>query len=694
MSDRTSYRNRVINRKKRAKRRKQKCKNAASQSAIRDKERSNWRIGPGGRYRLGQSAINHIVHGDYSLRPEEVEGRRTGNSELVLCGGLHTAAGWENFKRQRGDVVHLRFFNSKVDKHWYYARSLPNGVITLNIPKQLFQSKAAKQTVQPEAYYKSGYLWKTLFPKTYSKSDIIDVINEALHKINPDESSEGLLIGYARTSHPLTALRIQIQVRGDIINSAFPAWGQPYVGNIGKAYSHLDATSFTMAESTEFFDEIEKVSKPISSKIYIQEEGLSSVERNTPNFIKERPFPPTDNGAVGEWRRRRRIVLKQVAKASSSGEIESLKDYLSDSFIVKDSFLALFQSAEYFCGDINGKKRTALNSLLCADNIIDGIDVINQYDKANRTTHLIDVVEHLLGNRIKYADYLDAWGNKRIHTTLANIVSEYHCDSMIPKYLEALAKSPWRNDLYTEFDLTRYWKQKINLKDADAKILIAIQYKTDVDVNISMQMYIDYILRNMNENYLSLFSVEDRAKFIIATHQRLGEGYVRIMDVVVRLTSSDDFKFFSEIYAGMIDRALVSEQAEISESVLDQILRDYFRVQTANRMKIMLENPDFSLDGIMDMDFESEEFRESMIIKHERRTNVHRLETLLDKSLEYAKSRHFRLLERRICFMKDRVWNERPPKPHRIPKSIEHFYNQRDQSWRRDFGAGLESILQ
>src|ERR1019366_6605560 len=101
-------------------------------------------------------------------------------------------------------VVHLMEFRLGVHDAWWFARELQNGCITLKIPRRMFTKGAAGITQQPDNYYKSGYLWKTLFPVTFTEDDIIDVIGEALKNLDRELSDsitagkpDGVLYGYA-----------------------------------------------------------------------------------------------------------------------------------------------------------------------------------------------------------------------------------------------------------------------------------------------------------------------------------------------------------------------------------------------------------------------------------------------------------------------------------------------------------------
>jgi hypothetical protein len=144
-------------------------------------------FGDTGQYELSEEAFQHILWGDTAVRPVNTTAGRI--HETVLSGGLHTCDGWKKFVALHPKVVHLLQFRIDVHSDWYYARQLQNGVITLKIPRRLFTGSAASITRQPDNYYKSGYLWKTLFPTGYDEDDVLKAIGEALLNIDREDST-------------------------------------------------------------------------------------------------------------------------------------------------------------------------------------------------------------------------------------------------------------------------------------------------------------------------------------------------------------------------------------------------------------------------------------------------------------------------------------------------------------------------
>ena len=106
-----------------------------------------------------------------------------------------------------------------------------------------------------------------------------------------------------------------------------------------------------------------------------------------------------------------------------------------------------------------------------------------------------------------------------------------------------------------------------------------------------------------------------------------------------------------------------------------------------------MRNPDFDFNKIDYNDSRSEKYRSDIIIKHERRVNVIKLENFLSQSLRIAEYLNDSLLSSKIKKYVENVWTERPPMPKSIPDYIEHWSNQKDQSWRKGVSTSVTAIF-
>lgn len=639
-----------------------------------------YHLGLGGNYTLSEIALKHILEGDFSERLLEENNRRTGKKEIILTGGLHTYNAWINFKNLRNDIVHLRFYNSSTDRFWYYARELHNGVITLKLPREYFQSKAANITKFPDRYYKSGYLWKTLFPKNKTTDDILKIINQALHNLDREESTDRMLIGYALVDHPFTAIKIRIQCFDNQINSAFPCWDQPMTGNNGKAYSHNDSTSFLMAASTEFFDDAHKLYSPPKSNIYDHNIGVSSLIKNTPDFLLNRPRIEGET-AIKEWHKQRESHIKNLANSVDEKTILKMLVYLKDPCICKDGFM--LQRDAYQHLDLL-KEREFFNAISIQQNIIETLIFIFYFDRKHKTLHLIDAILHYLKNKVTFSGFIDSWNNKRLHSKILKLVSSYHSGTIIPQYLEALSLSPTRNDLSLEFDLNRYWKKELDLHKDDSLIELSLMHHPNMEINLCSQHFRDFALNNLSENYLLNFDRNYQNKFLDQVLVDMGKNAHVFIEDCVKITVCDDFTFFSELFEPISERIIQKEINNIDENALAILIKDFFRVQCLQRMKILYINNEFNLFDIDYSNLQSEKYRSDMIVKHERRVKVIMLELFLSNCLKICDYLNLEDLSSEVEKYKERVWTEKPPMPTPIPDYIKHWKNNKDQSWRQD----------
>lgn len=255
-------------------------------SQIRPNNNGDYILGPKKNYVLTKQALQHIILGDFTS--QNIKNKCSKEEIVRLAGGLHTVKGWLLFKKKLNKIVHGRFYDPNLHNDWYFAKELQNGVILLKLPVSVFKSKAAKITEKLEVYYKSGYLWKTLFPPKFSSSDIVALINEALEKIDNEESSKNLITGYALTGDDTSIIKICISHHGNIIGSAYPAWGQPNSNNFGSPFSSIDSMGFIVSLASEFFDEHDLIQKVYTR--FPRRPNYQEFNKNTPSFIIDRPL--------------------------------------------------------------------------------------------------------------------------------------------------------------------------------------------------------------------------------------------------------------------------------------------------------------------------------------------------------------------------------------------------------------------
>lgn len=643
---------------------------------IKDKE--GFYLGPLQKYFLSHKALNHIINGDYSYRLLRSNTNDNRDKELILKGGLHTYNAWINFKNKRSDIVHLREYNSNTDKYWYYARELKNGVITLRIPNDVFQSRAAKITQYPETYYKSGFLWKTLFPKGKTEKEIISMIDEALYKVHKEESTESEIYGYALTNHPYTAIKIRIQCRGNDIYSAFPSWEQPYIGNTGKAYSHIDTIGFFIADSTEFFDD--KSFPKFKSKIYLDDSV--SLLLTTPKFLLERKKLPNYEDSI-EWRKEREKTLINVAKAMSLNEAKYLITYLQDPFILKDGFQFQLWAYNIIYHKIS-KNNQLFNAVLIHYNIFESIQVLYYYDNQHKTNFFKIMVKHLLINKINYTIGIDTWQNKILHTKILELLSTYHDYSIIIDYVNLLSQSPTRVSLFLEFDIPNCcykWEIDTSIPNNHFNVTALMNLPSNEYI-LTPKCYNKYFELMLSENYFFGVNKNKREKLIRKIHTNQGKQFEQLVNDTIKLSVSKDFIFFAEHFSNLINKVIERKILDINPISISRIVKDFFRLQRAQRIKIIIKNHGYNSNYIEDYDEYSDEYISNSIIKHERSIPILILIYLLENIEKLAIFLNNSKMKLEVEKYLDVAWEERTKYDNRIPRYINHWYNSKDKSWK------------
>lgn len=626
------------------------------------------KLGDKGQYELSRGALNHILWGDTVVRPISTP---TGRShDLVLSGGLHTYAGWTNFLSNYPNIAHLFDFQFGLHDAWYFARELQNGVVTLKIPRRMFTGDAASITRQPDNYFKSGYLWKTLFPLSYSETDILRSIQEALLNLDKEESQEptsdepmGVLYGYAAVDDPLTAIKIRIQVRGHQIVSAFPSWEQPYTGNNGKPYSPEHSIGFQFAQSTLGYETFVGFYGPVFQRDVLDFNAL--IDR-TPEFIKSRVI---DRKAanVDDIRRDREATLQEYAREARPDDLDVIESYLADYPCAKDPFRA--QQIIYInCQDQIDRSQIAFNAAQFAENVGECILVLASCDKLHNTRRAVAAIVRFLEMAIIHAGGLNTLMFKALIGRMITIATDHHDPAALKDVLAALSASPSRAALYTEFDLNPFVKKNDELG------LLAIGLPS-IKLTLTVDHLIEFIAFNLGENYL--LSFDKRQRLSIAAAIVDGQVGRRLAEDVMSKFIGSDFDFF--IPAKLDPSALYSRSVPAEDDLIS-ILRDYGRMLLVLRQRIVMEDhvayktePDYSKVG------EDSHF-ELIKQKHKHALVLAMHQGMIEKVKTFADRVGYARLSAACLKALNRFGTERVPLPNYIPDYID--------SWMKVAGKG------
>lgn len=621
------------------------------------------KFGEAGQYELSEEAFRHIVWGDTAVRPvKSAEGR---DYEVVLSGGLHTYKGWEKFAALHPKIVHLLQFQAGVHDAWYFARELQNGVIALKIPRRLFTKNAAGITRLPDNYYKSGYLWKTLFPTSYTDEDILRAIGEALLNIDQEDSTPptaeepaGVLYGYASIDDPVAASKVRIQVRGDQIMSAFPAWEQPMTGNNGKAYSHEHSINFQIAESTLDY---KKFDVPFGPVFLDNKFSLATLMERTPVFIMERQLRQLAE-PIDAYRAARQSAIEKVAEKSTSAELDLVDAYLADFPCAKNPFAVQRLLYDHFLQSLDSTP-TVFNAAQIAENVGDCLWLLVHCDNRFKTRRAVDAMIRFLSMAVVHTGGLCTLMFKSLLGKMILIARAHHLASALQEILAALASSPCRAALYTEFDLNPF------VKTNDDFGLMTIG-RPEIKLELTTEHLLEFFAFSLGENYLLSFSREQRLAIARSALDRLSIWRMA-SDVMSRFVGLD-FDFFMP---DILDLSELPTQALPFEDDLLAITRDYGRMMLMLRQRIILEDPvaygaekDFSLRG-------TQGYFELMRQKHKWALIRIQHQRMLDSALAFADKVGYPRLSDACRAANERFSTEMIPLPKSIPDYID--------SWRK-----------
>ena len=616
-------------------------------------------LGEGGAYTLHPRAFRHIMEGDYN---QKVDRPLAGGNPILttaIAGGLHTHSALMDFLRHHPKISSLDAYDPEVNEDWFYIRELQNKVLTVKLPKDLFVSKAADLTLMPENYYKSGYLWKTLFPKDFSEKDILSVIDQALRNVDTanskapsDPDQDHHIIGYANVDHPMTAMRVQVQLRGNEIRSAFPSWTQPWTGNNGKAFSHADTISFVMAESVERSNR----DNYKLSKIFKNNRPTYELLKNlTPEFTITRTIPKKGQ-PHDEWRESRFETLKSLSQSLIKPEISKIQHYLCDHVITKEpSFQqqALYSSKIPYSGS-----PLDFNACQISQNVYECFYVLLHYDLYRGTDYFLKCMQRFLKASVIHTGGIHLFELKRLHKLFMEGVSLHHDKNSVALFLELLANSPSRAASYHEFNVNTY------IKGHDERSMILVG-SNGVTLPITSSILIDFVSLNLGENYLFSFEEEDRIE--ISKRIIFSQIPANYIDDALSYFTGADFDFFSYDLASLLS---LDNKTLASDKALERIVRDYHRMLVIYRQRLVIDNPTAYSSDPYDLEFMSPEFCDLVISQHRRKFVMSNHEGFLKEVIKNTTSAKIS----KICnYLLNGMSKEGVPMPQYIPDHIDSW---------------------
>lgn len=134
-------------------------------------------------FELTDECIKHILEGDFTnVRDKDVQ----------ISGGLHSYESFNNFLSKRTDFENVAARDLfSLNKYWYSLEIHHNGVFFLRLPTIAFTNKALRNTAGAERHLSSAFSSKTLFPRNFSKNDLIKLIGEVIESSHIKTNNKG-----------------------------------------------------------------------------------------------------------------------------------------------------------------------------------------------------------------------------------------------------------------------------------------------------------------------------------------------------------------------------------------------------------------------------------------------------------------------------------------------------------------------
>ncbi|RAR72978.1 hypothetical protein C7420_1024 [Pantoea ananatis] len=574
---------------------------------------------------LSKNCLDHVLNGDITDKVFQINGKRI--AEKVITGGLHSYTGWRNFLLRRPGLKKVSFFDFNKDSEWYYERELQNGTILLKLPESVFTSKAAKMTLYPENNYKSGYLWKTIFPKHIDENSIIDILDEALSNISQLECRDGELICYYKVEVPLECMRISVLYRNGEINSFYPTWSQPNTGNNGKPFSFFDNIGHVVSESS-LIDTTEQLNLATIG-LFSSLSRFLDLPTRTPNVFLDRN---NSNLTSRSWESKRIQILKDYVDNCTANDIEEIYKYVNDEAICKYHDKITQHAYEHYYPNIQSSV-VFYNSICLNQNIFESIYILFFFDQKYSTNFYSETASTLVSNMFT-SPLIDMWVKKRIHHILISLTLDYHDLSFPAKYLDMLATSPTRRELFSEYFYESHEK-KNNFRSAtnleDIGNLFGIISLSHQNLPVLYSNFLHYFSENLGESYSLHFNDDERKNFLFESYPN--EHYIYYVKDTLKYFSTDIFTSFTFYLKRYFKHFHTNQNPK--PVTLSRITYEYFKLQVAQRYRINLNYAKYH-DGAIIVTFPPRyDDVCSVILKHERISNRQLTDELMATTKEY-----------------------------------------------------------
>tara|TARA_Y100000310_G_C20692193_1_gene823063 strand:+ start:1796 stop:3514 length:1719 start_codon:yes stop_codon:yes gene_type:complete len=477
-------------------------------------------------FKIDNNAIEHISVGEYS----DNHGRK------VIKGGLHCVEGLVKLLLDNPDITDLLSYDCSKHSDWYFIRELCCGAFLVRLPRALFSGKAANATMNPDNHYKSGYLWKTIFPPSVKRSDIPDivqyVVNNGTKKDNHKRAQSGSIIGCASINGAL--VRIEVLYENDIIKSAYPTWTQPTDEKNGKPFTHIDSIRFPISQS------------------YMCSDGNSITAPKNFSITL-----PSQRPAVLNKKENIKIAL-------SGSELEQVQNYVT-------TFPKLKFSAHI---DIERKKR-GMPSVFS-----DIISALHLFIESKAEKNAESIIHAVMSNLVVHTGYNEIEAKRLATHIMITVLSTFDSEGKC-RFIKHLNNSPLKYYFYADFGLEGAIKQR-HIKNCPLD-----DVPKDFDV-VNTTLLDDYIVVDNEDKSRLLAQLLPETHLLRLDHEErkaLQKDKFSLVENSLSVLKSGDFKPFYWLFEILLKDTRFKGSDDI-ESDLISIANDFIKLKQSERSRL------------------------------------------------------------------------------------------------------------
>ena len=490
-----------------------------------------------------------------------------------------------------------------------------------------------------------------------------------MYKRQPEEP-DGVLYGYAALGDPLTAMLIRVQMRGNRILSAFPAWDQPLTGNNGKPYSHFHSISFLIAESTVDAASLHPEYGPVFKDARFNGDALLA---STPQFIKSRRRRSLV-GPVSGRNTARAEALRRFAARATPADLDVIDRYLADFPCAKDPFAVQRGMYGNLIDELD-RWQELFNASQLTENVGECLWVLGYCDITFNTRRAVDAIVRFLSQALVHTGGLNTLMFKALIGDMVSLAFDHIDPTALRDVLAALATSPCRAALYTEFDLSPF----LGDRDSDNP-------SGPAELELTVDLLLEFIAFNLGENYLIGFDKDRRLEF---AREFINQGdQWRLASDVMAKFAPRDFDFFMP---DVLDLSKLTEQVPPTEEDLILITRDYGRMMVMMRQRVVLEDPAAYKAKLEDLEKGTDDYANLERKKHKHLYVKYMHVRMLMMVKTYADQVGYGKLSGACAEALERMPKERIPLPTFIPDYIRSPQN--DAADRPVFVAEVEDAF-